>query len=218
MLIVGAKGMAKDLIAVLELNNQLEDLVFFDDINLDGPDLLFNEFPILKSIQAAENHFKNAKDKRFTLGVGFPEARYKLFHKFVALGAVPYALMASDTNIGSYDMHVGEGVTISFHCDISNSVKIGKGSFLNAKTVVGHDSEIGEFCALGASVNIGGHVAIGDFTLIGTGAILYPKIKIGENVSIAAGSVVRKSVPDNVIVHGNPAKIIGKKKSFDKSI
>ena len=42
---------------------------------------------------------------------------------------------------------------------------------------------------------------------IGAGSVILP-ITIGENSLIGAGSVVTKDVPDNVLVRGNPAKII----------
>ena len=35
-----------------------------------------------------------------------------------------------------------------------------------------------------------------------------PGVTIGNNVLVAAGSVVTKSVPDRMVVGGNPAKII----------
>lgn len=35
-----------------------------------------------------------------------------------------------------------------------------------------------------------------------------PGVDIGDNVLIAAGSVVTKSVPSDVVIGGNPAKII----------
>lgn len=42
---------------------------------------------------------------------------------------------------------------------------------------------------------------------IGAGSVIMP-VTIGENSLIGAGSVVTKDVPDNVLVRGNPAKII----------
>ncbi|MFZ7945926.1 acetyltransferase, partial [Neobacillus sp. 19] len=33
-------------------------------------------------------------------------------------------------------------------------------------------------------------------------------VTVGNNVVIASGSVVTKDIPDNVVVGGNPAKII----------
>ncbi|MBQ8141739.1 MAG: hypothetical protein IJ194_01100 [Bacilli bacterium] len=42
------------------------------------------------------------------------------------------------------------------------------------------------------------------------GAILCPGVTIGENSVAGAGSMVTKDVPDNVVVGGNPARIIKK--------
>lgn len=49
---------------------------------------------------------------------------------------------------------------------------------------------------------------IGDNVKICTGAIVCGDITIGNNVIIGAGSVVFKSIPDNCVVVGNPARII----------
>jgi acetyltransferase-like isoleucine patch superfamily enzyme len=43
---------------------------------------------------------------------------------------------------------------------------------------------------------------------IGANSILLPGVTIGANSIVGAGSIVTKNVPDNVIVAGNPAKII----------
>jgi acetyltransferase-like isoleucine patch superfamily enzyme len=43
---------------------------------------------------------------------------------------------------------------------------------------------------------------------IGSGATVVSGISIGENAIIGAGSVVTKDVLPNVIVAGNPAKIL----------
>lgn len=50
---------------------------------------------------------------------------------------------------------------------------------------------------------------IGNNVDFGTNVSCIGNIKIGDNVVIGAGSVVVKDVPDNAIVAGNPAKIIG---------
>ena len=43
---------------------------------------------------------------------------------------------------------------------------------------------------------------------VGANSTILPGITIGYNSIIGAGSVVTKDIPDNVIVAGNPAKII----------
>ena len=53
-----------------------------------------------------------------------------------------------------------------------------------------------------------GKVVIEDWVYIGTGSQIMPGVTIGEGSLIAAGSIVTKSVPPNVVVGGNPAKIL----------
>lgn len=51
-------------------------------------------------------------------------------------------------------------------------------------------------------------VKIGNDCWIGGNSIICPGVTIGDNVTVGAGSVVTKDVPSNVIVAGNPAKIV----------
>lgn len=53
-----------------------------------------------------------------------------------------------------------------------------------------------------------GKVSIGNNCFIGANTIILKGVTIGNNVIIGAGSVVNKSIPDNVVIAGVPAKII----------
>ncbi|MFH6604959.1 acyltransferase [Maribacter algicola] len=53
-------------------------------------------------------------------------------------------------------------------------------------------------------------VKIGDFCFIGAHSIILKGVVIGDNSIIGAGSVVTKSIPENEIWAGNPAKFIKK--------
>ena len=53
-----------------------------------------------------------------------------------------------------------------------------------------------------------GKVVIGDWVYIGNNALVMPGVTIGDHVLVAAGSVVTKSVPANMVVAGNPARVI----------
>ena len=72
---------------------------------------------------------------------------------------------------------------------------------------------IGKNCWINQQVTIGFKNAkspiIGDNVRISCGAKILGGIKIGNNAIIGANAVVIKDVPDNAIVGGVPAKVIG---------
>ena len=51
-------------------------------------------------------------------------------------------------------------------------------------------------------------IHVGDDVWIGGNSVILPGITIGNNSVVGAGSVVTKDVPDDVVVAGNPAKVI----------
>lgn len=55
-----------------------------------------------------------------------------------------------------------------------------------------------------------GKIKVGDYSYIGESCLIMPGVEIGSNCIVGAGSIVTKSVPDGMMVAGNPAKIIGK--------
>lgn len=59
-----------------------------------------------------------------------------------------------------------------------------------------------------------GRIDIGSDVFIGAGAVVLPNVKIGNRVVVGAGSVIAKDIPDNSVVVGNPAKVIGTYDAF----
>lgn len=58
-----------------------------------------------------------------------------------------------------------------------------------------------------------GTIVIGNNVFVGADAKILYNVNIGSNVIIAAGSIVTKNIPDNSIVAGIPARVVG---SFDE--
>ena len=56
-------------------------------------------------------------------------------------------------------------------------------------------------------------IKIGNNVYIGEGCIILPGVHIGNNVVVGARSVVTKSIPDNSVVVGSPARVL---KSIDE--
>lgn len=63
-----------------------------------------------------------------------------------------------------------------------------------------------------------GKIIIKDNVYIGNNCLILPGITIGCNVIVAAGSVVTKSIPDNSVVGGNPAKILSSLSVFESKM
>jgi len=205
MLIIGAKGFAKEVLEVLYQNN-IEDIYFFDDVNPEVTGMLYNRFPILKTIEEVENHFKTVSNE-FTIGIGNPVLRKKLYDTFTKMGGNFKSTISPKATIGSFGNCIEDGSNIMTGAVLTNDIIIKKGVIINLNTTIGHDSEIGEFVELSPGVSISGNCKIGSFTTIGTNATILPKITIGSNVIVAAGAVVTKEVPDNCMVAGIPAVI-----------
>lgn len=207
MLIVGAKGFAKEVLEVCHQNNKLENLVFYDDVNQDIGEQLFNKFPILKSIEDAKSYFEMI-DNRFTIGIGNPHLRKMLVEKFEGIGGVLASTISSKSDIGSYEVYINSGANILDGVKISNDVKIGKSAIIYYNSIITHDCKIGNYVEISPNVTVLGRVSVGNFAHLGAGSTILPDINIGENVVVGAGSVVTKDVPDNCTVVGIPAKII----------
>ena len=57
-------------------------------------------------------------------------------------------------------------------------------------------------------IDLFGEIEIGNNVHIGTNAVIMPGVHIGNNCIVGVGAIVTKSIPDNSVVAGIPAKII----------
>lgn len=59
-----------------------------------------------------------------------------------------------------------------------------------------------------AKIEGGKPIRIGDNVWLGGGVIVCPGVTIGENTVVGAGAVVTRDLPANVVVVGNPARVL----------
>ncbi len=109
-------------------------------------------------------------------------------------------------------IEVGDDVFFNFNCVVLdvNLVQLGDRVFVApnvqfyAATHPIDSKSRGEFWESGKSIKVGSDVWIGG------SAIICPGVTIGDRSIVGAGSVVTKDVPADVVVGGNPARIIRK--------
>lgn len=210
MIIVGAKGLATELLQIISIDLKIntKDIVFFDNVSKDLPDLIYDKFKILKSFEEVEKYVSESKDYRFVLGLGNPELRFNLYEKFIVLGLNFFTIKSSNAEIGSFNVKIEEGCSVLSGAIISNSVFIGKGCLIYYNSVITHDCSLGDFVQVSPNVTISGRCKIGSFTSIGVNASILPDVTIGKSVVIGAGAVVLNDVPDNSVIIGVPGKIL----------
>ncbi|MDG5492250.1 NeuD/PglB/VioB family sugar acetyltransferase [Psychroserpens sp. SPM9] len=206
MIVVGAKGFAKEVLETLHQLNETDNLVFYDDVNPDVPKLLFDTFPILNTSKQAEDYFKST-DKKFTIGIGKPVLRKKVYDTFTKLGGVFSSTISKHAIIGSYDISIGEGSNILDQSIIANGVSVGKGAIIYYNVTLTHDVTIGDFVEISPGAQLLGRCTIKSYSQIGSHATILPDVVVGENVIVAAGAVVTKDVPSNCMVAGVPATV-----------
>lgn len=71
---------------------------------------------------------------------------------------------------------------------------------------IAHNCHIGKRCLITACAEVSGSVKIGDDTWLGPNCSIINGITIGKNCFIGIGAVVKKSVSDDQIVSGDPAR------------
>lgn len=146
---------------------------------------------------------------------GMPEERSKALSNALKMGATRF------TNLIDPNSSVASTVKIGCGNYINTLVSIGAETLINCHTNINRGSSIAHHCYIGSFVATGpgaivcGNVSVDVGTFIGAGAIILPKIKVGRNVLIGAGAVVTKDLSDNVVVVGNPAKIIRKQNFWE---
>ena len=125
---------------------------------------------------------------------------------------------------------VGNGIFIEppFNCSNGKNIHVGDDFLVSSNVTISDEAPvyIGDYCIIGPNTLITTvshplspaqrreHVAtaisikIGNDVMIGANVVILPGVTIGNRVIVGAGSVVTHDIPDDVVVAGNPAKII----------
>lgn len=114
--------------------------------------------------------------------------------------------------------NLNASIIIEENVYINNNIVLiseGEGIYISKNTLIGTGCEIydSDFHNLSIDKRVGGiphtkKVFIHENVFIGSNVKILKGVSIGKNSIIANGSIVTKSIPDNVIAGGIPAKII----------
>ena len=118
------------------------------------------------------------------------------------------------TSPGAYVSHhvrLGEGTLVMHKATVNASAIVGANAIVNTGAIVEHHCAVGDHTHIAPGAVLCGGVRIGELTLVGANSVIIPGVCVGSNVVVGAGSVVTKDVPNDVLVAGSPAIIVGER-------
>ena len=113
----------------------------------------------------------------------------------------PTANVSPSAQIG-VSSYVGKGSIINAQ------VQIGDACIINSGTIIEHECGVSSACHIAPGAILCGNVQVGIKTLIGAKSVIRPNLSICGDVTLGAGSVLVKSIENEGIWVGNPAREI----------
>ncbi len=125
--------------------------------------------------------------------------------------------IGDETKIGAF-VEIQKNASVGRRCKISSHTFICEGVEIHDNVFIGHGVMFINDLYPRATTATGALKTEADWRVektvvksgasIGSGATILSNVTIGENSIVGAGSVVTKDVPANVIVAGNPARVL----------
>lgn len=203
--IVGAGGFGREVKMLIDQINKVEkkfDIIgFYDDKEFSAE---INGLPYLGKVDDLN---LITEETSVAIAVGKPVSKRNILNR-ITNKLIDYPnLIHPSVIIGDF-VDFGEGNIVCAGNIITVNVRIGNFVILNLGCTVGHDTIINDYCSFMPSVNISGVVVIDESVYVGTGAKIIDSLSIGKNTVVGASSCVVKSLPENCLAVGVPAKPI----------
>lgn len=144
------------------------------------------------------------------ISIGDNLIRRKIYKKFVNNKIfLELSLIHSNTIISNSSL-IENQTFISAGVILNPFVKIGKGCIINTGAILDHETIVGDFSHICPGAVLAGNVTIGENCMIGANSIIKEGIKIGNNVTVGSGSVILNDIPNDLIIVGNPGRVLKK--------
>lgn len=113
----------------------------------------------------------------------------------------PTASVASDAVIGA-------GTVVRAQSALGPKTRVGENCIIGYGAMISHTCTIEDGVHISSGVNLAGGTRIGRASWIGLGATVIDPCHVGCNSMVGAGALVTRSIPDNVVAYGVPAKVV----------
>lgn len=199
--ILGASGHGKVIADAAALNSKWSKISFFDDAwpvvveNLPWP-VIGNTNTLLETL----DQFSGV-----VIGIGNNNIREQK-HKLLAKHNAPIVSVIHPQACISPFAKIAEGSVVFALAVINIHASIGRSCIVNTGATIDHDCNLSDFVHISPGSHLGGMVSVGERSWLGIGSSVKQCITIGSDVVAGSGSSVVKSILDNQVVVGVPAR------------
>jgi sugar O-acyltransferase (sialic acid O-acetyltransferase NeuD family) len=194
MILYGASGHGRVILDCLK-RNQAKVLCFFDDNDKIAD---YCSLPVFRYNPS------EYPDEKLIISIGDNGIRKNIARRV----SRPFGNTVDPSAIIAGDVRIGKGTVVLHNAVVQSGTILGEHVIINTASSIDHECNIGNFSHIGPNATLCGNVTVGEGTQIGAAAVVIPGISVGHWSVIGAGAVVRETVPDNVVVAGNPGRII----------
>ena len=207
IILIGGGNQAHYTIDIIEKEGKYNIVGIIDSIHEIGSDRF--GYKILGRQENVSQLIEEYNIEGGVISIGDNWSRYyvynqikTLFPNFQFVNAIHPSVV-----IGN-NVKLGVGIVAMAGCIFNPKSQIGDFTFFATGAQIEHDCQIGDFASISAGSVTGGYVKLGKFSTITLGVTVVDRLEIGENTVVGSGSVVTKSLPDNVLAYGSPAKVM----------
>jgi sugar O-acyltransferase (sialic acid O-acetyltransferase NeuD family) len=215
IILIGGGNQAHYTIDIIEKEGKYNIVGIIDSIHDINSDRF--GYKILGRQENISQIIKEYNVEGGVISIGDNWSRYYVYNQIIEL--VPdfeFVNAIHPSVIIGNNVILGKGIVVMAGCIFNPKSFIGNFTFFATGAQVEHDSYIDNFSSISAGSITGGYVKLGKFSAITLGVTIMDRVEIGENTVVGSGSLITKSLPDNVLAYGNPAKIIRDRKQGEK--
>jgi sugar O-acyltransferase (sialic acid O-acetyltransferase NeuD family) len=206
LVIWGAASQALITADIVRLRDEYEIAGFLDDVSPQRAGSAFCGATVLGGAEQLDALLQRGVDRlicAFSHNRGrlrlAGQARAKGFRLATAIH--PGAVIAQAVPIGA-------GTVIYAGAVVNPGAVLGENVVVGTLASVEHECRIEDGGWINGGVHLGGRVTVGQAATLEMGVITGGRIRIGADAVVGAGSVVLSDIPDGVLAHGTPAKVI----------